>query len=69
MKLLKPDEAAAYTRFKKQTLYSYVHQRKIPYLKIGKSLLFITEELDTWILNGATVEAALRILSKRKTKI
>ena len=35
---LNSDEAADYLRLKKSTLYSFVHQRRIPYRKTRETL-------------------------------
>lgn len=36
----------------KQTIYSWVHFRKIPYCKRGKNLLFRKSDIDEWITTG-----------------
>jgi excisionase family DNA binding protein len=33
----------------KSSLYNYVKQNKIPYIKLGGKLLFSTTDLQTWI--------------------
>lgn len=39
-------EAAEKFRIVKGTLYNWVYQKKIPYRKLGKKLLFVERELD-----------------------
>ena len=41
-------EAAQFLRLAPKTLYSLVSQRRIPYRKAGRRLLFSQEELDRW---------------------
>ncbi|MBB3836992.1 excisionase family DNA binding protein [Runella defluvii] len=43
------DEAAAYLRLPKATLYQMTSAREIPHQKLGKRLVFLKEELDDWI--------------------
>ena len=47
------EEAAKYLGVSVKTLYSWVHQRKIPFVKVGRLVKFIVTELDKWILNNA----------------
>src|SRR5207237_8273632 len=35
--------------FAKQTVYTWVFEKKIPFIKIGKRLKFDTDEINTWI--------------------
>lgn len=42
-------ECAEYLDVPVGTLYSWTHQRKIPYLKLGKSVKFDLQELEGWI--------------------
>ncbi len=43
------DEAAAYTRIPKQTLYKRTAARAIPHCKPGGKLLFKRDDLDAWL--------------------
>ena len=43
------DQAAEYLGIKRQTLYSWVFQRKIPFFKIGRLVKFDRKELNRWI--------------------
>lgn len=46
------DEAAAFVRLKKSTIYKLVSTRKIPFNKTGKRLYFRPSELRAWIESG-----------------
>ena len=46
------DEAAAYLKIAKQTLYRHTGERTIPFIKRGKNNLFKQEELDKWLEKG-----------------
>lgn len=49
-RLLTIEEASEYLGISKKTLYKWVHERKIPYVKIGrKCLRFDIEKLNKWI--------------------
>lgn len=43
------EETATYLRISISTLYKYVHQKKIPFHKLGNRVIFIFDELDDWI--------------------
>ncbi len=43
------DEFADYLGVPKGTLYVWVCQKKIPYLKIGKLLKFDLKEIEQWL--------------------
>lgn len=47
--LLKVPEVARYLNVAEQTLRQWVWRRRIPYLKLGKSVRFRRSELDTWM--------------------
>lgn len=48
-KLLSLDETCGILKVKKGTLYQWVHQKKIPYVKIGGKVAFIEEQIDNFI--------------------
>ena len=48
-KLLNIDETSAYLGIKKPTLYSWVFQKKIPYIKVGRMIRFNVNELLLWL--------------------
>lgn len=45
------NQAAAFTHYKKATIYSMVCQKKIPFKKKGNKLFFFKEDLRQWLLN------------------
>lgn len=45
---LNVEQAAKFLCVKPSTLYAWVHQRRIPYRKHGRRLVFCRVELETW---------------------
>ncbi|MDD3014238.1 MAG: helix-turn-helix domain-containing protein [Candidatus Gastranaerophilales bacterium] len=50
--LLTIDEIAAIFKVPKATIYGWVHYRKIPYVKVGRRLCFIEEQIRNFINNN-----------------
>ena len=48
-RLLDINECAAYLGISKNTLCSWINQRKIPYIKCGHPLRFDIKDIDTWL--------------------
>lgn len=48
-RLLGVDELAEYLGVKKFTLYSWVSQRRIPFVKCGRLTKFDLRDIDKWI--------------------
>ena len=48
-KLMDIDELADYLRLKKQTIYNWLHQRKITGIKVGGVWRFERKEVDVWL--------------------
>ena len=46
---LNKDEVADFLGVKKNTVYHWVHSRKIPFYKMGSRTMFRITELDAWI--------------------
>ena len=42
------NEAALFLKLKESTIYSWVHQRKIPYRKHGRKVVFCRRDLERW---------------------
>lgn len=42
-------EVSNFTRMSKPTLYRYIHEGTIPYLKIGHRVLFEPKALKNWL--------------------
>ncbi|MCU0652340.1 MAG: helix-turn-helix domain-containing protein [Candidatus Omnitrophica bacterium] len=48
-RLIDVDELADYLRLKKQTIYNWLHQRKISGIKVGGVWRFDRKEVDAWL--------------------
>ena len=46
-------ELAEYVDIKKKTIYSWVNQRKIPYVKVGRLIRFDWKEINEWLENNS----------------
>ena len=42
-------------RYASQTIYMWVNDRSVPYVKHGKYLYFRKSEIDTWLANGRQI--------------
>ena len=51
MRVINIDEAAELTRLSRATLYKYKLKGQVPFLKIGRRLLFDAEQLESWCLS------------------
>lgn len=49
--LMTVDELAEYLGLKKQTIYNWLHQKKISGIKIGKVWRFDRKYIDKWLSN------------------
>jgi len=43
------EDAKKFLKLSKSTLYEYVHEKKIPYVKVGDRVLFDEADLVTWM--------------------
>ncbi|MFA5858406.1 MAG: helix-turn-helix domain-containing protein [Elusimicrobiota bacterium] len=48
-KLLSITEVSEYLGLSKNTIYSWIWQRKIPYVKCGRLVKFDKKDIDQWI--------------------
>lgn len=48
-RLMSLDELADYLGLRKQTLYNWLHQKKISGIKIGKVWRFERKEIEQWL--------------------
>ena len=48
-RLIDIDELADYLRLKKQTIYNWLHQRKISGIKVGGVWRFDRRDIDSWL--------------------
>ncbi len=53
-RLINVDELAQYLGVKKSTLYSWVSQRRIPFVKCGRLTKFDLRNIDKWIEENKT---------------
>jgi len=56
---LNADQAAEFLMLKKSTIYKKVHEKSVPYYKIGKNLKFSRNELTAFI-KGGKVEQSMK---------
>ena len=61
-KLLNINELAEYLGIKISTVYSWVNQRKIPYIKVGRLVKFDQVDIDKWIAEQKVAESKLDYL-------
>jgi len=52
---LSPQELSAYLGLSLNTIYSWVNQRRIPYIKVSRLVKFKVSEIDEW-MRGMRVE-------------
>ncbi|MFH1768500.1 MAG: helix-turn-helix domain-containing protein [Candidatus Omnitrophota bacterium] len=48
-RLMDVDELAEYLNLRKQTIYNWLHEKKISGIKIGKVWRFDRREIETWL--------------------
>jgi excisionase family DNA binding protein len=48
-RLIDIDELADYLKLKKQTIYNWLHQRKISGIKVGGVWRFDRKDIDAWL--------------------
>lgn len=64
-KFLNMDELADYTGMSKSFLYKRVSKKTIPFVKLGeRRTVFVTEEIDKWVLRGGQMGLDLPELPK-----
>lgn len=56
--LINIDELAARLRIAKGTLYNWVYQRRIPFVKLGRALRFNPAEIERIVERSSTLEKA-----------
>ncbi len=69
--LISIEELAAYLKLEKQTIYNWLHEKKITGIKVGHVWRFDRDAIDRW-LKAQTVNATPRYnkrkFSAKKTK-
>ena len=70
-KFLSINEASIYTSLSKPFLYKLTSKNEIPFYKVGSRVLFLIEELDSFILDNrvtSTTELEERVIEYTITK-
>ncbi|MFH1415079.1 MAG: helix-turn-helix domain-containing protein [Elusimicrobiota bacterium] len=47
---------AEYLKIKKNTIYIWVSQKRVPYVKIGRRTVFLKREIDRWLRENLVKE-------------
>ena len=63
-KFLNMDELSEHVGMSKSFLYKRVCNKTIPFIKLGTRTVFVTEEIDKWVINGGEMSIDLPVLSK-----
>ena len=63
-KFLNMEELAEHTGMSKSFLYKRVCNKTIPHVKLGTRTVFVTEEIDKWVLRGGQMGLDLPDLPK-----
>ena len=58
--LLDIDDLASYLKLRKQTIYNWLHQRKITGIKVGGVWRFEKREVDAWLRNRRHISKELK---------
>jgi excisionase family DNA binding protein len=53
MDLLNVDEAASYLRLSTNCIRSWVHKGRVPFIKLGRRVVFRRSDLDNLVLAGS----------------
>jgi len=48
-RFISPQELSQFLDLRKDTIYSWIWQRKIPYFKIGSRVKFDLKEIEAWL--------------------
>jgi excisionase family DNA binding protein len=64
-RLIDIDELAHYLRLQKQTIYNWLHQRKISGIKVGGVWRFDPKEVGAWLRSRKRVSREYRSGEKR----
>ncbi len=54
-RLLNVEELSQYLGTPSAVLYKWVSQRKIPFVKLGRSTRFDLQQIDAWIVENTTL--------------
>ena len=59
-KLIKIEDLSLYLDTPVATIYTWTHQKKIPHVKIGRSLRFDLAEIDLWVNERRVAQVEVR---------
>jgi len=54
---LSVDEIAAYLGIKRDTVYKWINEKRIPSHRLGRLWKFRTDEIDEWVKSGGAINA------------
>jgi len=57
---MKIEDLSVYLDTPVATIYTWTHQKKIPHVKIGRSLRFDLAEIDLWVNERRVAQAGVR---------
>lgn len=63
-RLMDIEELAHYLRLRKQTIYNWLHQRKISGMKVGGVWRFDRKEVDLWLKNQRRLSVSVSLKDK-----
>jgi excisionase family DNA binding protein len=64
-RLMNIEELADYLRLQKQTIYNWLHQRKISGIKVGGVWRFEKREIDAWLKNRRRLSEDVKLQEKQ----
>lgn len=64
-RLMNIDELADYLRLQRQTIYNWLHQRKISGIKVGGVWRFEKKEIDAWLRDRRQLPKDLKFKEKQ----
>jgi len=64
-RLIDIDELADYLKLKKQTIYNWLHQRKISGMKVGGVWRFDRREVDSWLKSKRRLSKEIKVGEKQ----
>lgn len=67
-RLMDIDELANYLRLRRQTIYNWLHQRKISGIKVGGVWRFDRKDIDSWLKSQRSPSAVLGVSPSAKGK-
>jgi excisionase family DNA binding protein len=50
-----------YLHVAKSTIYHWVYEKRIPHVKLGTKTLFVTEQIDQWVLENSRLPESIEL--------